>query len=99
MTETSNHRVTHLRSILAAIEDRLSAETSDDIASFIDAGEDGLAADTIFCAISEGDIPLDAETMTDLAVIADLYNLFGDLDPGIAKAVLDQQPQSFPTMP
>lgn len=98
MTETSNYRVIRLRSILAAIGDSLSPETSDDIASFIDAGEDGLAADTIFCAISEGDILLDADTVTDLAAIADLYNLFGDLDPGIAVAVLDQQPRSYPAM-
>lgn len=98
MTETSNHQVIRLRSILAAIENSLSPETSDDIASFIDAGENGLAADTIFCAISEGDIPLDAETMTDLAAIADLYNLFGDLDQRIAADVLDQQPRSYPAM-
>lgn len=98
MTANTTEQAASLRRILAAIEAELPETGVDDIASFILAGEFGLAADTIFCAISEEAIAVDEETLRDLETVADLFNTFGDLNADIAAAVLERTPRSGPVM-
>lgn len=72
-----------LKSALSALRPQLPEQDIRDIESFIGAGEYGVAADTLFCAVKDEHLTIDAEAAERLADIVGLFNRFGDLDPRI----------------
>ncbi|MBY0257082.1 EndoU domain-containing protein [Methylobacterium sp.] len=81
--------------VLSILKPALAEQDYTDIADFIVAGERGLATDTIFCAVSEDGINVDGSTLVKLASLRNLYNTFGDADPGLAQRVLSRWPHAL----
>lgn len=90
MENESSQETIILREILSTIRPSLSDTEYFDIADFIEAGESGLATDTIFCAISEDQIDVDDPTLAKLSSLRGLFNTFDDADPGIVERVLNR---------
>lgn len=91
--DDAGRRIDVLSRIVSAMEQDLPRTESDDIRSFIAAGEYGLAVDTLFCAIAEDGIAVGDDVLQDLSSVRELYNTFGDMDPRIVTGVLERSRQ------
>ncbi len=78
-----------LRRVYEAVRDRLHPRGAEEITTYIDHREFGLAAEGLFWFIDAMSLAIELQTLARLRRLDSLTNMHGDFDPRIVERVLD----------